>query len=407
MGGEARATVVTDGVDRAVRYYNAIRELIHDRGLPFRALVAFSGKRTLDDQEISEALLNGFPENRTAEEFQKDPYRILICADKFQTGYDEPLLHTMYVDKHLSGIRAVQTLSRLNRFHPTKKETFVLDFMNTTDVIKESFGDYYRTTILSDETDPNKLHDLKAGLDQPQVYSQEEIDDLLEKYLGGQDRSAFEATLGECADRYVKLTEDEQVRFKGSAKSFCRLYGFLSQVLPYSNAGWEKLSIFLNFLIPKLPAPVEDDLSLGILESVDMETYRTEKQATVRIALEDQDGEIDPIQAERGGDIQPPLMELLSLILDEFNKTWGNSFNEIIQCIPDRVNEDESYKNAKMHSDRQNARIELDAAMKRQVTSLLRKHTEFYKKYTEDQAFQDDLNETIFNLTYRNPNQTT
>ena len=407
MGGQARAMLVTDGVDRAVRYYNAIRDLLHQRELPFRALVAFSGSRKLDDQEVSEALLNGFPESSTAERFQEDPYRILICADKFQTGYDEPLLHTMYVDKHLSGIRAVQTLSRLNRFHPKKSDTFVLDFMNTTEVIQESFSDYYRTTILSDETDPDKLHDLKGGLDQAQIYSQEEIDDLVEKYLKGEERSTFEPVLGQCTERFVKLTEDEQVRFKGSAKSFVRLYGFLSQILPYTNAGWEKLSIFLNFLIPKLPAPEEQDLSLGILEAVDMETYRTEKQATVQIALEDKDAEIEPIQAERGGGVQEPLLELLSLILDEFNKTWGNSFSnpdhvsEIIKDMPDRVNEDEAYQNAKMNSDRQNARIEHDAAMKRQITAMLRDNTELYRKYTEDQAFQDDLNGMIFKLTYK------
>ena len=407
MGGQARAMVVVDGVDRAIRYYNAIRELLHQRELPFRALVAFSGTRKLDDQEVSEALLNGFPESSTADRFQEDPYRILICADKFQTGYDEPLLHTMYVDKHLSGIRAVQTLSRLNRFHPKKSDTFVLDFMNTTKVIQESFGDYYRTTILSDETDPDKLHDLKGGLDQAQIYSQEEIDDLVEKYLKGEERSTFEPILGQCIERFVKLTEDEQVRFKGSAKSFTRLYGFLSQILPYTNAGWEKLSIFLNFLIPKLPAPEEQDLSLGILEAVDMETYRTEKQATVQIALEDKDAEIEPIQAERGGGVQEPLIELLSLILDEFNKTWGNSFSnpdhvsEIIKDMPDRVNEDEAYQNAKMNSDKQNARIEHDAALKRQVTAMLRDNTELYRKYTEDQAFQDDLNGMIFKLTYQ------
>ena len=407
MGGQARAMLVTDGVDRAVRYYNAIRDLLHQRELPFRALVAFSGSRKLDDQEVSEALLNGFPESSTAERFQEDPYRILICADKFQTGYDEPLLHTMYVDKHLSGIRAVQTLSRLNRFHPKKSDTFVLDFMNTSEVIQESFGDYYRTTILSDETDPDKLHDLKGGLDQAQIYSQEEIDDLVEKYLKGEERSTFEPVLGQCTERFVELTEDEQVRFKGSAKSFARLYGFLSQILPYTNAGWEKLSIFLNFLIPKLPAPEEQDLSLGILEAVDMETYRTEKQATVQIALEDKDAEIEPIQAERGGGVQEPLLELLSLILDEFNKAWGNSFSnpdhvsEIIKDMPDRVNEDEAYQNAKMNSDRQNARIEHDAAMKRQITAMLRDNTELYRKYTEDQAFQDDLNGMIFKLTYK------
>ena len=407
MGGQARAMVVVDGVDRAIRYYHAIRDLISERGLTFRPIVAFSGSRKFDEQEVSEALLNGFPENRTAERFQEDPYRILICADKFQTGYDEPLLHTMYVDKHLSGIRAVQTLSRLNRFHPKKSETFVLDFLNSTEVIEESFGDYYRTTILSDETDPDKLHDLKAGLDQAQVYSQEEIDDLVHIYLDEEkDRAAFEPILAECVERYVQLTEDEQVRFKGSAKSFTRLYGFLSQILPYSNAAWEKLSIFLNFLIPKLPAPEEEDLSKGILETVDMDTYRTEKQAAVRINLEDEDAEIDPIQAERGGGRQEPLLEFLSLILDEFNKTWGNAFSnpdhmeEIIKAMPERVNEDTAYQNAKMYSDRQNAEIEFETALLKQVTESLRDGTEFYKKFTEDPDFKLWLSNRLFTATY-------
>ena len=409
MGGEARAMVVVDGVDRAIRYHSAITELINQRGLPFRALVAFSGSRTVEglySQEVSEAQLNGFPESNTAQRFREDPYRILICADKFQTGYDEPLLHTMYVDKHLSGIRAVQTLSRLNRAHPKKSDTFVLDFLNSTDVIRESFEDYYRATILSEETDPDKLHDLKGGLDQAQVYFQSEVDNLTEKWLNDEGRSAYEPILGTCVDRYKELTEDQQVRFKGSAKSFARLYGFLSQILPYSNAGWEKLSIFLNFLIPKLPAPQEDDLSKGILEAVDMESYRAEKQATAQIALADEDAEIDPAQAERSGGTQEPLMDFLSAILDEFNRTWGNSFSnpdsvsDIIKTMPDRVNDDQAYQNAKMHSDRQNARVEHDAAMKRQITALLRDNTELYKKYTEDLAFQDDLNEMIFKLTY-------
>ena len=406
MGGQARAMVVVDGVDRAIRYYNAIRELVDQRGLTFKPLVAFSGSRKVDDQEVSEALLNGFPENRTAERFQEDPYRILICADKFQTGYDEPLLHTMYVDKHLAGIRAVQTLSRLNRFHPKKSDTFVLDFLNSTEVVQESFEDYYRTTILSDETDPDKLHDLKAGLDQPQVYSQEEIDDLVQRYLDGAERPVFEPILGQCVETYAELSEDEQVRFKGSAKSFTRLYGFLSQILPYSNASWEKLSIFLNFLIPKLPAPEEEDLSKGILEAVDMETYRTEKQATVRITLDDEDAEIDPVQAERGGGRQEPLLEFLSLIIDEFNKTWGNTFSnpehieEIIRVMPDRVNEDTAYQNAKMYSDRQNAEIEFQTALLKQATESLRDGTEFYKKFTEDPDFKRWLSNRLFTATY-------
>ena len=250
MGGQARAMLVTDGVDRAVRYYNAIRDLLHQRELPFRALVAFSGSRKLDDQEVSEALLNGFPESSTAERFQEDPYRILICADKFQTGYDEPLLHTMYVDKHLSGIRAVQTLSRLNRFHPKKSDTFVLDFMNTTEVIQESFEDYYRTTILSDETDPDKLHDLKGGLDQAQIYSQEEIDDLVEKYLKGEERSTFEPVLGQCTERFVKLHRGRA----GEVQGVCEVIRPALRV-PVSNPAVHQRRVGETVHLSELPHP--------------------------------------------------------------------------------------------------------------------------------------------------------
>ena len=409
MDGQARAMVVTDGVERAMRYYNAIRDIINEDGLPFRPLVAFSGSRKVEglyDEEVTEAQLNGFPENKTEEQFRKDPYRILICADKFQTGYDEPLLHTMYVDKHLSGIRAVQTLSRLNRSHPKKKDTFVLDFMNSTEVIQESFSDYYRTTILSDETDPDKLHDLKAGLDQAQVYTEEETRDLVEKYLGGADRPRLDPIIQACVERFTELTDDEKIKFKGTGRSFNRLYNFLSQVLPYPNRSWEELSIFLTLLLPKLPALEDEDLAAGIQNAVDMETYRTEKQATVSIALEDEDAEIDPIQAQRAGGAPEAQLEFLSIILDEFNKTWGNSFTnpehvgEIINAMPGRVNEDEAYQNAKMYSDRQNARMEHDSALRKQIIASLKDSTELYKKYTEDSAFQDDLNELIFRLTY-------
>ena len=407
MNGQARAMLVTDGVDRAINYYNAIKDLLNQRQSPYKALVAFSGNREVDGISVSEAQMNGFPERRTADEFKKDPYRILICADKFQTGYDEPLLHTMYVDKTLSGIKAVQTLSRLNRSHPKKSDTFVLDFMNSTEVIRESFADYYQTTVLSDETDPNKLHDLKAGLDQPQVYSQEQVDTFVQRYLSGDDRATLDPLLDTCVQTYIDMEEDQQVRFKGSAKSFTRLYAFLSQILPYSNASWEKLSIFLNFLTPKLPAPEEDDLSLGILESVDMDSYRAEKQATTKIVLADEDAEVDPIQVERSGGIQEPLLEPLSLILEEFNKTWGNSFTdpehakELIKSMPEKVNKDTAYQNAKMHSDRQNAQVELNAALKRQVVAMLRCNTEFYKLYTEDPDFEQWLNEQIFRETYQ------
>ena len=285
INGRARAMVVTDGVQRAIDYYHAIQEYIAQRELPFQALVAFSGEREYRGRNVSEATLNGFPSSGITERIQEDPYRILICADKFQTGYDEPLLQTMYVDKHLAGIKAVQTLSRLNRACPGKSDVFVLDFMNSTDTIREAFADYYRTTILADETDPNKLHDLKATLDHYQIYAQQQVDQLVQNYLDGSERSFLDPILDSCLDPYGALDEDEQANFKGSAKAFVRLYTFLAQVLPYSSVEWEKLSIFLNFLIPRLHTPDDNDFAIGILEAVDMDSYRAERKAIQRISL--------------------------------------------------------------------------------------------------------------------------
>ena len=302
IGGQARAMVVTGGIERAIQYYHAIRKYLRERKSPYRAIVAFSGEHEYGDAKVSEASLNGFPSSRIADEIQQDPYRFLICADKFQTGYDEPLLHTMYVDKILSGIKAVQTLSRLNRANPKKHDVFVLDFMNDVDTIQEAFADYYRTTILSEETDPNKLHDLKAALDGYQVYADAEIDRLVTLYLDGADRDRLDPILDACVAIYKEqLDEDGQVDFKGKAKAFMRAYGFLASILPYTNAEWEKLSIFLNFLVPKLPAPVEEDLSKGILESIDMDSYRVEKKAAIHVQLADEDAEIDPLSTSGGG----------------------------------------------------------------------------------------------------------
>ena len=310
IAGQARAMVVTDGVNRAIDYHNAISAYIAERNLPFKSIIAFSGEREYGGEQVSESKLNGFPSSQIEKRITEDPYRIIICADKFQTGYDEPLLHTMYVDKTLAGIKAVQTLSRLNRARPSKTETFVLDFMNDSDTIREAFSDYYRTTILADETDPNKLHDLKASLDNDQIYTAAQVDQLVQRWLGGEDRAKLDPTLDSCVELYLQLGEDGQVEFKGNAKAFNRLYAFLSQVLPYGNPQWEKLSIFLDFLIPKLPAPEEDDFSAGILETVDMDSYRAEKQATQSIVLEDEDAEIDPVPTRGGGHVPEPSWSL-------------------------------------------------------------------------------------------------
>ena len=398
IGGQARAMVVTSSIQRAISYFYAIRDYLAERKSPYRAIAAFSGEHEYDGAKVTEASLNGFSSNLIADRIQEEPYRFLVCADKFQTGYDEPLLHTMYVDKILSGVRAVQTLSRLNRAHPKKHDAFVLDFNNDADTIQDAFADYYRTTVLAEETDPDRLHDLKAALDGDQVYAPAQVDELVERYLSGADRDQLDPILDACVSLYrEQLDEDGQVDFKGKAKAFLRTYGFLAAILPYSNAEWEKLSIFLTFLVPKLPAPVEDDLSKGILEAIDMDSYRVEKQAVWDIQLPDEDAEIEPVSTNGGGQKPEPEMERLSNIIREFNDRFGNiewkdpdKIEKVVsEELPAKVAGDRAYRNAMANSDQQNARIEHDKALERAMTEILsRTTTELFKQFSDNDSFQ-------------------
>ncbi len=407
--GRARAMVVTGGIERAIRYFHTFQDYLKERKSAYRAIVAFSGDYDYAGRKVTEASLNGFPGSRIAELIREEPYRFLIVAEKFQTGYDEPLLHTMYVDKMLSGVKAVQTLSRLNRAHPQKYDSFVLDFMNDVEGISESFEPYYRTTILSEETDPNKLHDLQTDLDGYQVYNQEQVETLVALYAQGADRDQLDPILDVCVAIYKSdLDEDGQVDFKGKAKAFTRTYGFLASILPYTNAGWEKRSIFLTFLTPKLPAPEEQDLSKGILEAIDMDSYRAEVQATMAIALPDTDAEIDPVPTSEGGRKPDSEIDHLSKILETFNEMFGNiGWKDtdkigkiIVEELPVKVAADQSYRNAMRNSDKQNARIEHDNALERAVIDLLSDHTELFKQFSDNSSFRKWLSETIFTRTY-------
>ncbi len=409
IGGEARAMVVPNGIERAIQYFHAIREYLTERKSRYQAIVAFSGEHEFGGASVSESSLNGFPSGRIAEKIQEDPYRFLVCADKFQTGYDEPLLHTMYVDKTLSGVKAVQALSRLNRAHPKKHDVFVLDFLNDTDIIRHSFATFYRATILADETDPNKLHDLQADLDGAQVYSSEQIDDFVERYLSGAERDQLDPVLDACVAVYLSdLDEGGQVDFKGKAKGFVRTYGFLSSVLPYNNVAWEKRSIFLNFLVSKLPAPQEDDLSKGILDAIDMDSYRVEKRAMQKIILPDKDTEIDPVPTASGGSRPEPELDRLSSILKAFNEYFGDIHWEdpdrvqklITETVPSRVAADTAFKNARLNSDKENARIESDKALLRVMTSVVKDDTEFFKQFMDNESFKRWLTDAVFGLVY-------
>jgi len=406
IGGQARAMVVTSGIERAIQYYHAFKTYLVERKSPYQAIVAFSGEHDYGGARVSEVSLNGFPSREIAAKIQTDPYRFLICADKFQTGYDEPLLHTMYVDKPLSGIKAVQTLSRLNRAHPQKHDCFVLDFQNNSEAITFAFQDYYRTTLLAEETDPNKLHDLKAALDAAQVYSPEQVQQVVGLFLGGADRDQLDPILDACVAIYVnRLDEDGQVDFKGKAKVFCRTYDFLSSVIPYSNAEWEKLSILLNLLTPKLPAPQEEDLAKGILEAIDMDSYRVEKQTVLKIALADDDAEIEPVPTDAGGRKSEPELDRLSNILKTFNEQFGTLFTDtdrvakrIREDIAPQVAADAAYQNAKANTPH-TARMAHDQALGKVMQHLLKDDTQVYKQFVENESFKRFVGDMVYAIT--------
>jgi type I restriction enzyme, R subunit len=406
IGGQARAMVVCSGIERAIQYFYAFKTYLQERKSPHQAIVAFSGEPEYQGVKVTESSINGFPSNEIADKIQEDPYRFLICADKFQTGYDEPLLHTMYVDKPLAGIKAVQTLSRLNRAHPQKHDVFVLDFLNNSETITEAFSDYYRTTILSEKTDPNKLHDLKKALDDQQVYSPEQVDAITELLLNGAEREKLDPILDVCVAVYKEqLDEDGQVDFKGKAKAFTRTYDFLASILPYTNRGWEKLSILLNFLVPKLPAPKEEDLAKGILESIDMDSYRVEKKAALKVTLPDENAEIGPVPVSGGGHKSQPELDRLSNILKTFNEQFGTLFSDtdrivkrIHEDIAPKVAADKPYQNAKQNTPN-TAKIELDAALMRVVGPLLKDDTEFYKQFVQNESFRRFVTEMVQQIT--------
>lgn len=409
IGGQARAMVVTASIPRCVEYYFAIKNSLEARHSPYKAIIAFSGEHKYKGQEpaLTSAGLNGFPDAMIPKTLKTDLYRILIVADMFQTGFDEHLLHTMYVDKMLYDIKAVQTLSRLNRCHPKKYDTFVLDFANSPATIEESFSRFYRTTLLSGETDPNKLYDLIAKMEEYQVYSSEDVSELVDLYLNGAQRDKLDPLLDRCSAIYKDLDTEDQIKFKSSAKAFCRTYGFLGAILPYGNAEWERLSIFLNLLIPKLPSPQDDDLSEGILDVIDLDSYRLEAQESMSIKLVDEDAEVAPVPAGKSGHIVNPEMDYLSIILNDFNDIFGNidwkdpdNVRRQIVAIPEMVAKDEKYQNAMKNSDKQNARMESERALQTAILTVMADNMELFKQFQDNPSFKKWLSDMVFNTTY-------
>jgi type I restriction enzyme R subunit len=282
-----------------------------------------------------------------------------------------------------------------------------LDFANDTGTIQDAFGQYYKTTILSSETDSNKLYDLIQAMEKHQVYTEVQIDAVVERYLSGAERETIDPILDANVEEYKKLSEEEQVEFKSSAKSFIRTYGFLGSILPYGNLEWEKLYIFLNMLVHKLPSPSEDDLAAGILDAIDLDSYRLEANATVSIALADEDAELDPVPVSISAGKPEPEMDTLTAIINEFNDLFGNiswqdtdNVRRQIQAIPAMVAKDKKYKNAMRNSDKQNARLESDHALQKVLFSIMSDTMEMFKQFTDNPDFKKWLSDMVFSTTY-------
>mgnify|MGYP003082907067 FL=1 len=402
INGKAKAMIITQSILRAIEYYHIVSDLLKNSNTGYEALVAFSGEKEYKGKLVTETSLNGFSDKETPEKFKQDKYKFLIVADKYQTGYDEPLLHTMYVDKVLNDVKAVQTLSRLNRSAKYKIDTCVIDFANEPEHILEAFQPYYKETKLEGETDPNKLHNLLSMLDGKYIYEEDEVDRLVELFLKNSPRSFIDSIVDKSVERYTALSEEDQVEFKSGVKSFIRTYNFLASILPIGQVDWEKKVIFFEQLIHRLPTPEGDDLSAGILESVDLESYRLEKKNTIDIILEDEDGKIEGLGIGAGKKKEVEL-DTLENIVSTFNDIFGNidwqdkdNVARQIKELPEMVMKNEKFKNALKNSDIENIKREYQSALKEVFRIIMLDNMELFGQWTNNSNFSKWLNDTIF-----------
>ncbi|MCY3781779.1 MAG: DEAD/DEAH box helicase family protein [Chloroflexi bacterium] len=323
--GQAKAMIVTRSRLHAVRYYLELKKYLKQQEYGYGALVAFSG--TVDDGgvEFTESRMNGIPDKQTAAAFHQDENRFLVVANKFQTGFDEPLLTAMYVDKPLSGVHAVQTLSRLNRIHPPHKEsTLVLDFANQADHIQEAFQPYYEATLLSESTDHNLLYDNERTLSDFQFYTQDEVDSFAQAFFTEKTKQQQLYTLlRPVVERFNAATEDEQEDFRGEFQGYIRLYAFLSQVIPFEDVDLEKLYIFARHLQRPLPVS-KDQLPTEILDSIDIDSYRVRKTSSGQLTPDPRIELLEPmLESEKYGASDDPL-QALSEIIEFLNEAFGD-----------------------------------------------------------------------------------
>jgi type I restriction enzyme R subunit len=405
IGGRAKAMIVTRSRLHAVRYKLAVDRYLAERGYPFRALVAFSGTVQDGGRSHTEAGMNGVPEAQTAKTFEQPAYRFLVVANKFQTGFDQPLLHTMYVDKKLGGVNAVQTLSRLNRTHPGKKGTMVLDFANEADEIQAAFEDYYDTTLLSEATDPNLLYEIQTRLGSFPVYAGADVDGFAKVYFdpkATQDR--LYAVLGPAVERFQALSESERHDFRGQLTDYVRLYAFLAQVLTFADADLEKLHAFARHLRRLLPAD-RAALPREIQQNIDMESYRIQQTASGKIPLERRAGLLDPATTKGAHAPAAEELETLSRIIAELNERFGLNLGPehrvTLGQMMDKLDEDAALDAAARVNTRENVRLTFDQKVEHVIQEIVDSNFDLYKRITDDRAFGEAIKNFLFDQYLR------
>ncbi len=373
--------------------------------LPCKALVAFSGTAEDGGKSYTELGMNGFSEGQTAKTFELPESRFLIVANKFQTGFDQPLLHTMYVDKKLGGVNAVQTLSRLNRTHPQKNGTLVLDFANEADTIKAAFEPYYETTLLSEATDPNLLYEIQTRLAAFPVYVEADINAFARVYFDAKaTQDQLYAALAPIVDRFNGVSKEEQHEFRGQLNDYVRLYAFLAQVLTFADVDLEKLYVFARHLRRLLPAdPVE--LSREVQQNIDMESYRIQQTSSGRIALDRKAGILDPQSAKGRYALPPEELEALSRIIAELNERFGLNLSPehrvTLSQMMEKLDGDPALDAAARVNTRDIVRLTFDHKVEAVIQEIVDTNFNLYKRITDDRSFGDTLKNFLFDQYLR------
>ena len=405
IGGKAKAMIVTRSQLHAVHYKRAVDEHLAERGYPFKALVAFSGTVQEGGRSYTESGMNGVPETQTAGTFERPEYRFLIVANKFQTGFDQPLLHTMYVDKKLGGVNAVQTLSRLNRTHAEKKGTTVLDFANEADEIKAAFEPYYETTLLSEATDPNLLYEIQTRLAAFPVYTDADVDAFAKVYFdtkATQDR--LYAVLTPVVDHFRGLSEEEQQDFRGQLTDYVRLYAFLAQVLTFADADLEKLYVFARYLRRLLPAD-RAELPREVQQNIDMESYRIQQTGSGKITLERNAGMLTPVSTKGAYGAAPEELETLSRIIADLNERFGLNLGPehrvTLGQMMEKLDDDAALDAAARANTRENVRLTFDQKVEHVIQDIVDSNFDLYRRITDDPAFGEAVKNFLFDQYLR------